>query len=30
MYRTKPKILSKSNIENLNQSKKKNKKNKTE
>ena len=30
MYRTKPKILSKTNIENLNQSKKKNKKNKTE
>ena len=30
MYKTKPKILSKSNIENLNQSKKKNKKNKTE
>ena len=30
MYKTKPKILSKTNIENLNQSKKKNKKNKTE
>ena len=30
MYRTKPKNLSKTNIENLNQSKKKNKKNKTE